>query len=69
MIIFGGLGYNNSNLNPESSLYVLDTNNFNWYTPKVTGKIPSSRAFHKTVLIGKYMVTILQEMKVLPFWH
>ena len=42
--------------NPENSLYVLDLNNFNWYVPKITGKIPKNRVYHKTVLIGKYMV-------------
>ncbi|RIA87051.1 hypothetical protein C1645_828343 [Glomus cerebriforme] len=49
VIIFGG------NLS-EDSLYVLDLKNFNWYIPKVTGKIPSSRIFHRTVVIGNYMV-------------
>jgi len=39
----------------------LDLNNFNWYIPNIIGKIPSSRAFHKTVLIGKYMVITFGE--------
>ena len=56
MIIFGGLNNNRTSQSPENSLYVLNLNNFNWYIPKITGKIPSSRAFHETVLIGKYMV-------------
>ena len=56
MIIFGGLDTNSGNsFSPQDSLYVLDLNNFNWYIPKITGKIPSSRYFHKTVIIGKYM--------------
>ena len=41
---------------PETALYVLDLNSFNWYVPKIIGKIPSGRSNHKTVLIGKYMV-------------
>ena len=53
MIIFGGTL---NVVNSATSLYVLDLNNFNWYIPKVTGKIPSNRIFHRTVLIGKYMV-------------
>ena len=53
VIIFGGLGVVGVT---ENSLYVLDLNNFNWYIPKITGKIPSPRYFHKTVIIGKYMV-------------
>ena len=56
MILFGGVENNSTLLSPENSLYVLDLNDFNWYVPKITGNIPSSRAFHKTVLIGKYMV-------------
>ena len=43
-------------LSSADSLYVLDLNNFNWYIPKITGKIPSTRAHQKIVLIGKYMV-------------
>ena len=57
VIIFGGFGPGfRQDLNPDNSLYVLDLNNFNWRIPKVTGKIPSSRGFSKTVLIGKYIV-------------
>ena len=53
MILFGGLGKNNIALSPENS---LDLNDYTWYIPKVTGKFLSSRAYHKTVVIGKYMV-------------
>ena len=57
MIIFGGLDTSGgSAFSSQDSLYALDLNNFNWYIPKITGKIPLCRAFHKTVLIGKYMV-------------
>ena len=54
MIIFGGT--NGNSFSPQDSLYVLDLNKFNWYIPKISGKIPSSRTFHKTVSIGNYMV-------------
>ena len=60
MIIFGGPL---NEVNSATSLYVLDLNNFNWYIPKVSGKIPSSRSFHKTVLIGKYMVVSFGKYK------
>ena len=54
MIIFGG-DTPTEFLSPADALYALDINRFNWYIPKISGKIPSSRSFHKTVLIGKYM--------------
>ena len=50
---------NEKKLSSADSIYVLGLNNFNWYIPKMTsmiGKFPSSRIFHRTVLIGKYMV-------------
>ena len=56
VIIFGGYGQGDENLSPAISLYVLDINDFRWYIPKVSGEIPQSRTYHKTVLIGKYMV-------------
>ncbi|RIA87042.1 hypothetical protein C1645_828332 [Glomus cerebriforme] len=56
VIIFGGIDNLSQSLSPENSLYVLDINNFNWYIPKVSGKIPSSRDGHKALLIDKYMV-------------
>ena len=55
-MIFGGFGNDKTNLGHENSLYVLDLNNFNWYIPNVSGIMPSSRAFHKTVVFEKYMV-------------
>ena len=39
-----------------SPLCVLDLTNFNWYIPKVSGNIPSSRNYHKAELIGRFMV-------------
>ena len=54
--MFGGLENNSTIINPENALYVLDLNNFSWYIPRVPGNLPSSRAFHKTVIIVKYMV-------------
>ena len=59
MIIFGGNTgdvTSPSELPEQDALYVLDINKFSWYIPKISGKIPSSRSFHKTVLVGKYMV-------------
>jgi hypothetical protein len=58
VIIFGGDTNTTSTqlLSPEDALYVLDINEFNWYIPKITGKLPSSRAFHKSIIIGNYMV-------------
>jgi len=55
IIIFGGLL--NVNLDqPQDPLYVLDLINFEWYIPKTSGKIPSSRYWHQANIIGNYMV-------------
>ena len=40
----------------DATPYVLELENFNWYVPKISGKIPSNRAFHILVLIDKYIV-------------
>ena len=50
IIIFGGHPLFND------SLYVLDIINFEWYIPKVSGKLPRSGSEHKANVIGKYMV-------------
>ncbi|GBB96546.1 hypothetical protein RclHR1_02780009 [Rhizophagus clarus] len=55
IIIYGG-AFSNSNAEDTTALYVLDLTNYNWYVPKISGKIPNSRAFHKANVIGKYMV-------------
>ncbi|CAB4418157.1 unnamed protein product [Rhizophagus irregularis] len=59
IIIFGGFydypGY------LDTTLYVLDLNNFNWYIPKISGKIPKPRAYHKANVIGKYMIVSFGE--------
>jgi len=52
IIIFGGF----SNVQLQDSLYVLDIINFEWHIPKVSGKIPSSKFYHRANVIGKYMV-------------
>ena len=52
IIIFGG-GIEGP---VNESLYVLDLINFEWYVPKVSGKIPSHRYWHQSNVIGKYMV-------------
>ncbi|PKC69012.1 galactose oxidase [Rhizophagus irregularis] len=54
IIIYGGFFINPGYL--DTTLYVLDLNNYNWYIPKISGKIPNPRAFHKANVIGKYMV-------------
>ncbi|PKC76194.1 hypothetical protein RhiirA1_447953 [Rhizophagus irregularis] len=54
IIIFGGYFINPGYL--DTTLYVLDLANYNWYVPKISGKIPKPRAFHKANVIGKYMV-------------
>ncbi|CAG8530091.1 6737_t:CDS:2 [Funneliformis caledonium] len=54
IIIFGG--YHLKSLDPQDSLYVLDLTNFRWYTPKISGKVPSSRIFHQANVIEHYMV-------------
>ena len=50
IIIFGGTNFD------QDSLYVLDLKNFEWYIPKISGKLPSSRFWHQANVIGKYMV-------------
>ncbi|EXX73432.1 Kel2p [Rhizophagus irregularis DAOM 197198w] len=54
VIIYGGYFSNPGYL--DTTLYVLDLTNFNWYVPKISGKIPKPRVFHEANLIGKYMV-------------
>ncbi|EXX54102.1 hypothetical protein GLOIN_2v1834755 [Rhizophagus irregularis DAOM 181602=DAOM 197198] len=54
IIIFGGYFINPGYL--DTTLYVLDLANYNWYIPKISGKIPRPRVFHKADVIGKYMV-------------
>ncbi|RGB23124.1 hypothetical protein C1646_774972 [Rhizophagus diaphanus] len=54
IITFGGYFINSGYL--DTTLYVLDLANYNWYIPKISGKIPKPRAFHKANVIGKYMV-------------
>ncbi|CAB4393364.1 unnamed protein product [Rhizophagus irregularis] len=59
IIIFGGFydypGY------LDTTLYVLDLNNFNWYIPKISGKIQKPRTYHEANVIGKYMVVSFGE--------
>ncbi len=57
IIIFGGKEYFIAfSFEPQDSLYVLNLMNFEWYIPKNTGKIPSSRYWHQANVIGKCMV-------------
>jgi len=50
IIIFGGYP------KPRNPLYVLNLTNWEWYIPRISGKIPSSRYWHEALVIGKYMV-------------
>ncbi|CAG8758989.1 8407_t:CDS:2, partial [Funneliformis caledonium] len=50
VIIFGDIDKS------QDSLYVLDLIKYEWYIPKIFGKIPSSRHWHEANVIGKYMV-------------
>ena len=59
VILFGGGSSDISSdttFTPGDSLYVLNLINFEWYIPKISGQIPSSRAYHKANVIGKFMV-------------
>ncbi|PKK66328.1 hypothetical protein RhiirC2_852951 [Rhizophagus irregularis] len=58
VIIFGGDTNSTSKnvLYSENALYVLNLNTIQWQVPPTSGKPPSSRTFHRTLTIGKYMV-------------
>ncbi|PKK64419.1 galactose oxidase [Rhizophagus irregularis] len=63
IIIYGG--YFNNPEYSNTTLYVLDLSNYNWYVPKISGKNPSSRTFHKANVIGKYMVISFGKYNIL----
>ncbi|GES82222.1 hypothetical protein GLOIN_2v1656403 [Rhizophagus clarus] len=54
VIMFGGRG--ETDLPSSDALYVLDTINFNWYIPNVTGNIPRPRFWHKANIMDNYML-------------
>ncbi|CAG8730778.1 6169_t:CDS:2, partial [Funneliformis caledonium] len=54
IIIFGGK--NENNISITDSLYTLNLSTFRWKIPNVSGKLPTSRFYHKANVIGKYMV-------------
>src|SRR5436190_11018076 len=57
IIIFGGTTNTiSANIAPGDSLHVLNLNNFEWSTPKISGNIPTPRMYHKANVIGKYMI-------------
>ena len=57
VIIFGGTAdIDIKNIDISDSIYALNLINYEWYVPKISGQIPSSRMFHTTNVIGKYMV-------------
>ena len=59
VIIFGG-----DRIPSSDALYVLNLNNFNWFIPKTSGKIPGRRSDHKANVIGKYMVISFGEYNI-----
>ncbi|PKB93532.1 hypothetical protein RhiirA5_441032 [Rhizophagus irregularis] len=65
IIIFGGYFINPGYL--DTTLYVLDLNNYNWYIPKISGKIPKPRALHEANVIGKYMVVSFGKYNILCY--
>ncbi|CAG8687936.1 23062_t:CDS:2 [Rhizophagus irregularis] len=54
VIIYGGAFNNPGYL--DTTLYVLDLTNYNWYIPKISGIIPKPRVFHQANVVEKYMV-------------
>src|ERR1043166_9362024 len=54
IMIFGGMP--EAEVNSQNSLYVLNLASFEWSIPKISGKIPSSRHWHRANVIGQYMV-------------
>jgi hypothetical protein len=65
VITYGGAFINPGYL--DTALYVLDLTNYNWYVPKISGKIPKPRAFHKANVIGKYMVISFGKYNILVY--
>ncbi|RGB34618.1 hypothetical protein C1646_668381 [Rhizophagus diaphanus] len=61
VIIYGGVPAVNQKFTPEDSFYELNVINFEWRIPKISGKIPKSRAYHRANVIGKYMVITFGE--------
>ncbi|GES82217.1 hypothetical protein GLOIN_2v1488395 [Rhizophagus clarus] len=54
VIIYRGFFINPGYL--DTTLYVLDLTNYNWYVPKISGIVPKPRDFYQANVIGKYMV-------------
>lgn len=54
IIIFGG--FNDFSLKANESLYILNLTNFEWYIPRISGKIPKNRYYHKANVIDNYMI-------------
>ena len=59
VIIFGGF-----DVSYTDSLYELNTINFEWYIPKVSGKLPGNRYNHKANVIGNFMIVSFGKNKV-----
>ncbi|GBC05035.1 hypothetical protein RclHR1_00060048 [Rhizophagus clarus] len=56
VIVFGGLGNQNTVISLGEALYTLNINTFEWSIPNVSGNIPNCRYMHKANVIGNYMV-------------
>ncbi len=56
IIIFGGSAISTNAVASGDSLYALNLINFEWYIPKISGQIPTSRFHHTANVIGKFMV-------------
>jgi hypothetical protein len=66
IIIYGGYFVDPGYL--DTTLYVLDLNNYYWYAPKISGKIPHPRYFHQANVIGKYMVISFGKYNILSLF-
>ena len=69
IVIFGGASNTvNDPFTPEDSLYVLNLFNFEWSIPKISGKLPKSRLWHRANVVGKYMVVSFGKYDVLIYF-
>jgi N-acetylneuraminic acid mutarotase len=54
LLFFGGEGEGEH----YNDIYVLDTEQWNWFVPPVSGEPPSARAYHAAVMCESKMVII-----------
>jgi hypothetical protein len=67
MIIFGGRG--KSDLASEDALYELDLTNYEWKIPKISGKIPKSRFWHRATVFNNYMIISFGKYNTIYMFH